>query len=277
MTGEIVTENPAARGRFGSCRSPRSGAASDSKALRHAKPERLARPSAPLARGQGEPPRRLSLALRLVGPGALRGRTPQEGPTRSPHARRRREVSGRHGERASPGVYFVGRGTLGLGGPVRVSEVEHTSLELVRGRTELLSEPAATRGRGPRQRQVRATLASAWMRGKRGERGGRGERRRPRPSPYCYLPRRRGGQSGRGAALGADSGRDSDPTGERGGREQTRRKPALTSSVAPSPGGVLAADVFHKVQNDKKPRNQSQVHSNPVIVPFLFSFFPFGC
>lgn len=49
--------------------------------------------------------------------------------------------------------------------------------------------------------------------------------------------------------------------------------PALTSSLAPSPGGVLAADVFHKVQNDKKTRNQSQVHSNPVMFPFFFSFF----
>lgn len=50
------------------------------------------------------------------------------------------------------------------------------------------------------------------------------------------------------------------------------KTPALTSSLAPSPRGVLAADVFHKVQNDKKPRNQSQVHSNPVMFPFLFSF-----
>jgi hypothetical protein len=50
------------------------------------------------------------------------------------------------------------------------------------------------------------------------------------------------------------------------------KNPALTSSLAPSPGGDLAADVFHKVQNDKKPRNQSQVHSNPVMFPFFFSF-----
>lgn len=65
-----------------------------------------------------------------------------------------------------------------------------------------------------------------------------------------------------------------DPTGESGGREQTcNKKPALTSSLAPSPRGVLAADVFHKVQNDKKPRNQSQVHSNPVMFPFLLFFF----
>lgn len=57
------------------------------------------------------------------------------------------------------------------------------------------------------------------------------------------------------------------------GESKRVKNPALTSSLAPSPGGVLAADVFHKVQNDKKPRNQSQVHSNPVIFPFLFSFF----
>lgn len=54
-----------------------------------------------------------------------------------------------------------------------------------------------------------------------------------------------------------------------------KANPALTSSLAPSPGGVLAADVFHKVQNDKKPRNQSQVHSNPVMFLFFLSFFSF--
>lgn len=57
-----------------------------------------------------------------------------------------------------------------------------------------------------------------------------------------------------------------------GGSKRVKKTPALTSSLAPSPGGVLAADVFHKVQNDKKPRNQSQVHSNPVMFPFLLLF-----
>lgn len=65
----------------------------------------------------------------------------------------------------------------------------------------------------------------------------------------------------------------------RGERGQQSRKPfALTSSLSPYPGGVLAANVFHKVQSDKKPRNQSQLHSNPLRVPLLLSvpfFFPF--
>jgi hypothetical protein len=52
-----------------------------------------------------------------------------------------------------------------------------------------------------------------------------------------------------------------------------KENPKLTSSLAPSSGGVLAANVFHKVQNDKKTRNQSQVHSNPVMFPFFLSFF----
>lgn len=53
---------------------------------------------------------------------------------------------------------------------------------------------------------------------------------------------------------------------------------ALTSSLSPYPGGVLAANVFHKVQSDKKPRKQSQLHSNPLrvrlllFVGFVFSF-----
>lgn len=58
----------------------------------------------------------------------------------------------------------------------------------------------------------------------------------------------------------------------RGERGQQSRKPfALTSSLSPYPGGVLAANVFHKVQSDKKPRNQSQLHSNPLRVPLLLS------
>ena len=65
----------------------------------------------------------------------------------------------------------------------------------------------------------------------------------------------------------------------RGERGQQSRKPfALTSSLSPYPGGVLAANVFHKVQSDKKPRNQSQLHSNPLRVPLLLSvrfFFSF--
>lgn len=88
---------------------------------------------------------------------------------------------------------------------------------------------------------------------------------------------RRGARGGRLLCRGPAPHRPGAPTGERGGREggsaRTRKRPALTSPLAPSPGGVLAADVFHKVQNDKKPRDQSQAHSNPVLVPFSSSFF----
>lgn len=41
---------------------------------------------------------------------------------------------------------------------------------------------------------------------------------------------------------------------------------ALTSSLSPDSGRVLAANVFHQVQSDKEPRHQSQLHSNPVRV-----------
>lgn len=53
---------------------------------------------------------------------------------------------------------------------------------------------------------------------------------------------------------------------------------ALTSSLSPYPGGVVAANVFHKVQSDKKPRNQSQLHSNPLrvrLLLFVLFLFPF--
>lgn len=86
---------------------------------------------------------------------------------------------------------------------------------------------------------------------------------------------RRRAQGGRIAAVGSRlrTGKGTRQVNAAGGSKRVKKSPALTSSLAPSPGGVLAADVFHKVQNDKKPRNQSQVHSNPVMLPFLFSFF----
>lgn len=87
--------------------------------------------------------------------------------------------------------------------------MKRKSLELVQGRTELLSEPEATRGREPPQRQVRATLPSAWMRGKRGEE--EGVRGAVHPQPILLAPSERGLQSAGWAALGANSGQAKRP------------------------------------------------------------------
>lgn len=78
--------------------------------------------------------------------------------------------------------------------------------------------------------------------------------------------------------LAADSGQTRDP-GECGEREQKfntnqnnnnnknhneiknskpKSKPC-TSSLAPSAGGVLAADVFHKVRNDKNKNKKQEI------------------